>query len=98
MMEVVCRWKDDLDFYDHIKIKSIVKLEEKHVINLCVNKNHTFLTRNGIVTHNCDHITPDAQAAFRGFLDEFSSNCSFIFTGNYKTKIIEPFIEPFAEF
>lgn len=96
--EVVCRWKDDLDFYDHIKIKSIIKLEEKHVINLCVDKNHTFLTRNGIITHNCDHITPDAQAAFRGFLDEFSTNCSFIFTGNYKTKIIEPLLNRLQNF
>ena len=75
-----------------VKIKSIRKVGTSRVINLNVHKNHTFITKNGIITHNCDHITPDAQAAFRGFLDEFSANCSFIFTGNYKTKMIEPLL------
>lgn len=45
-----------------------------------------------IVLDECDNITRDAQQAFRGFLDEFSGNCSFIFTGNYKSKIIEPLL------
>lgn len=73
------------------------------VINLNVKKNHTFITKNGIVTHNCDYLSPDAQASLRGFLDDFSGNCSFIFTGNFKSKIIEPLLDrlenyDFAEF
>lgn len=36
------------------KIKSIKKIGKGRVRNLTVNKNHTFLTSNGIVTHNCD--------------------------------------------
>jgi MoxR-like ATPase len=36
------------------KIKSIKKIGLGRVRNLTVNKNHTFLTSNGIVTHNCD--------------------------------------------
>ena len=75
-----------------MKIKSIKRINEGHVINLTVHKNHTFITKNGIVTHNCDRLTPDFQAGFRGFLDEFSQNCRFIFTGNYKENIIEPLL------
>lgn len=86
---------DDLVIKDDIfkRIKSITKLTEKRVINLTVHKNHTFITKNGIVTHNCDFLTKDTQGAFRAFLDEFSANCSFIFTGNYKSKIIEPLLD-----
>lgn len=75
-----------------MRIKRISKVGFGRVINLTVHKNHTFITENGIVTHNCDYITKDAQAAFRGFIDEYSSNCSFIFTGNYKSKMIEPLL------
>lgn len=34
-----------------------------------------------------------AQMAFRGFIDEYSENCRFIFTGNYKENIIEPLLD-----
>lgn len=43
-----------------------------------------------VVMDECDNLTHDAQSAFRGFIDEFSSNCRFILTGNYPEKIIEP--------
>lgn len=76
-----------------VKVKSIKKIGTGRVINLNVKKNHTFVTKNGIVTHNCDYLSPDTQASLRGFLDEFSSNCSFIFTGNFKSKIIEPLLD-----
>lgn len=76
-----------------MKVKRITKVGKARVINLCVHKNHTFITKNGIVTHNCDHLSPDAQAAFRGFIDDYSANCRFIFTGNYKNKIIPPLID-----
>ena len=46
-----------------------------------------------VVLDECDHITQDSQAAFRGFLDEFSQSTRFIFTGNYKTKIIQPLLD-----
>lgn len=45
-----------------------------------------------IVMDEADYITKDAQVAFRSFLDEHSTNCSFIFTGNYKSKVIEPLL------
>lgn len=76
-----------------MKIKSIRKVGKARVINLTVHKNHTFVTGNGIVTHNCDNITKDSQASFRSFLDEYSENCRFIFTGNYKERIIQPLLD-----
>lgn len=46
-----------------------------------------------VVMDEFDHFSKDGQAAFRGFIDEFSKNCVFIFTGNYKEKIIEPLLD-----
>ena len=46
-----------------------------------------------IVLDESDNISKDAQQAFRGFIDEFSNNCTFIFTGNYKSKMIEPLLD-----
>jgi DNA polymerase III delta prime subunit len=46
-----------------------------------------------VVMDEFDHFSKDGQAAFRGFIDEFSQNCRFIFTGNYKEKISEPLLE-----
>jgi replication factor C small subunit len=46
-----------------------------------------------VVLDEADHMSSNAQAAFRGFIDEFSENCSFIFTGNFKEKIIQPLLD-----
>lgn len=46
-----------------------------------------------VVMDEFDHFSKDGQAAFRGFIDEFSINCRFIFTGNYKEKIIQPLLD-----
>lgn len=46
-----------------------------------------------VVMDEFDHFSRDGMAAFRGFIDEFSENCRFIFTGNYKEKIIEPLLD-----
>lgn len=73
-----------------MKIKSIKKIGRGRVINLTVHKNHTFITKNGIVTHNCDNYKDDFQFAFRGVIEEFSANCRFLLTCNYAQRIIEP--------
>ena len=88
---VVCKGLGNLVALENVSSVNFVK--HGRAINLNVKKNHTFVTKNGIVTHNCDYLSPDAQASLRGFLDEFSSNCSFIFTGNFKSKIIEPLLD-----
>lgn len=46
-----------------------------------------------VVMDEFDQFSRDGQAAFRGFLDEFSQNCRFIFTANYPGKIIEPLLD-----
>lgn len=69
-----------------VKVKSIKSIGVKRVINLQVQNNKTFITSNGIVTHNCNSLQP----ALRNSLESFSNNCSFIFTCNFKNKIIEP--------
>ena len=46
-----------------------------------------------VVMDEFDHFSKDGQAAFRGFIDEYSANCRFIFTGNYKEKIIQPLLD-----
>ena len=75
------------------KIASIRSLGVKTTRNLNVSTNHTFLTENGIVTHNCDGATPQLQAGLRGFIEEFHSHCRFILTCNYISKIIQPLRE-----
>jgi replication factor C small subunit len=47
-------------------------------------------TRRVIIIDEADYLSVNAQAAFRNSIEEFSKNCSFIFTCNYKTKMIEP--------
>jgi len=37
-----------------------------------------------------DFSTPNFQAAFRGFMEDYQDSCRFILTCNYLTKIIEP--------
>jgi DNA polymerase III delta prime subunit len=45
--------------------------------------------RKVIILDEADYITPEAQAALRGSMEEFSSNCSFILTCNFKARLIE---------
>ena len=44
--------------------------------------------RKVIIIDEADYLTGDAQAAFRGVIEEFALNCSFIFTCNHKNKLI----------
>jgi DNA polymerase III delta prime subunit len=46
--------------------------------------------RKVIILDEADYLTPNAQAILRNAIEEFASNCSFIFTCNYKNKIIDP--------
>lgn len=46
--------------------------------------------RKVIIVDEADGMTAQAQQAFRASIEKFSLNCTFIFTCNYKEKIIEP--------
>jgi DNA polymerase III delta prime subunit len=43
-----------------------------------------------IIIDEADNTTNDVQLLLRAFTEEFSGNCRFVFTCNYKNKIIEP--------
>jgi DNA polymerase III delta prime subunit len=44
-----------------------------------------------VILDEADYLNPNStQPALRGFIEEFSRNCRFIFTCNYKNKIILP--------
>jgi DNA polymerase III delta prime subunit len=46
--------------------------------------------RKVLIIDEADYMSVNAQACLRNAMEEFSANCSFIFTCNYKAKIIEP--------
>lgn len=46
--------------------------------------------RKVVIIDEADYLSPAAQAAFRGVIEEFSGNCSFVFTCNFKNRIIQP--------
>ena len=44
-----------------------------------------------VILDEADYLNPQStQPALRGFIEEFSDNCRFIFTCNFKNRIIEP--------
>ena len=48
-------------------------------------------SRKVVIIDEADYSNPDSvQPAMRGFIEKFADNCSFIFTCNYKNRIIEP--------
>ena len=47
--------------------------------------------RKVIIIDEADYLNPNStQPALRGAIEEFSENCSFIFTCNFKNRIIDP--------
>ena len=71
------------------KVNSVTKIGFGRVRNLSVNKNHTFVTENGIVTHNCEGLSSNAQNALKGVVEAFT-NTRFFFTTNSISKVIDP--------
>ena len=47
-------------------------------------------SRKVIIIDEADNTTHDVQLLLRGFIEEFHKTCSFVFTCNFKNKIIEP--------
>jgi replication factor C small subunit len=46
-------------------------------------------SRKVIILDEADYLTPEAQAGLRGAIEEFSDNCTFIFTCNFKSRLID---------
>jgi DNA polymerase III delta prime subunit len=50
--------------------------------------------RKYVILDEADYLNPNStQPALRNFMEEFSENCGFILTANYKNKIIAPLSE-----
>ena len=48
-------------------------------------------SRKVVILDEADYLNPQStQPALRGFIEEFAGNCGFIFTCNFKNRIIEP--------
>lgn len=52
--------------------------------------------RKYVIIDEADHLTASTQAALRSFTEEFSRNCGFIFTCNFKNRIIDPLHSRFS--
>ena len=47
--------------------------------------------RKYLILDEADYLNPQStQPALRGFMEEFHKNCGFVFTCNYKNRLIEP--------
>ena len=84
---------DELDF-THIMINAS---DDRNIDTLrtTVKQFASSLSFNGkrkvIILDEADYLNPQSfQPALRGVMEEFSKNCSFILTCNFKNKIIEP--------
>jgi DNA polymerase III delta prime subunit len=59
------------------------------VYDLTVKDNHNFfITKQQILTHNCDFMSPNAQAILRGVMETYSNTSRFILTCNYPNRVI----------
>jgi DNA polymerase III delta prime subunit len=45
--------------------------------------------RKVIILDEADYLTPEAQAGLRGAIEEYSTNCTFILTNNFKSRLID---------
>ena len=52
--------------------------------------------RKYVIIDEADYLTANTQAGLRSFTEEFSKNCGFIFTCNFKNKIIAPLHSRFS--
>lgn len=52
--------------------------------------------RKYVIIDEADYLTTNTQAALRSFSEEFSKNCGFIFTCNFKNRIIAPLHSRFS--
>jgi DNA polymerase III delta prime subunit len=72
-----------------LQVSLITPIGVGRVRNLSVEGNHTFLTENGICTHNCDGASDQFYKALRGTMEKFAFNTRFIGTCNWLNKVPE---------
>lgn len=73
-----------------INIKMISFSKIGKVRNITVHKNHTIISSNGIISHNCERVSNQGQDALKVLLEETESNARFIFCTNNVHRVIPP--------
>lgn len=74
---------------EKLNIVNIREGSRRRVYDLTVTDNHNFcITRQNILTHNCDYMTPNAQAVLRGTMESYASTVRFLLTCNYPNRVI----------
>ena len=56
----------------------------------CLSTENGKFIADGIVVHNCDALTREAQQALRRTMENYTQTCRFILSANYSSKIIDP--------
>jgi len=82
--------------YNQVKIKSIKKVGKGRVVNLTVSNNHTFITKNGIITHNCDRLSTQALDILKKAQVDNAENCSIIGMTNHIERFPEANLSRFG--
>ena len=74
----------------------IINSSEERGIDILRNKIKNYAStisltggRKVIILDEADYLTPDAQAALRGMIEQFANNCTFILTCNFKSRLID---------
>jgi len=70
-------------------VQKIEKIKDPDRVYCLTTENGRFVA-NGIVVHNCDALTREAQQALRRTMENYTQTCRFILSCNYSSKIIEP--------
>jgi len=56
----------------------------------CLGTENQKFVANGVIVHNCDALTREAQQALRRTMENYTQTCRFILSANYSSKIIDP--------
>ena len=81
-----------------------INMSKNTGIDVIRNQTETFAStasidgkKKVIIGDECDRLSQNALDALKGIIEEFSNNCTFIFTSNHKYKIPGPIISRFQE-
>lgn len=85
------KWLKELflgDFAYHY-VTEIKPLQNPRLVYCLTTENGKFVS-NGIVAHNCDALTKEAQDALRRIMEDYVQTTRFILSCNYSSKVIPP--------
>jgi len=78
---IVVNGSDEGRYLDHVRNK---------VLNFASTVSLTGHKHKAVIIDEADNMTADVQSLLRANIEKFQDNCRFIFTCNFKNKIMEP--------